>query len=142
MENRAVRLSTPMMMLGQKWLKQHFLPELNGVDVIVGHRADDSYFTFARSFVNNEISLHQLSLAMKFGDLGQQVFLKSQRAFDALKFVKAISVEKEVYYPRRKTRDDMARENYRLIQVENDLNGLFMRDILKEEIMPDDPRLQ
>ena len=142
MENRAVRLSTPIMELGKKWLRQHFLPELNDIDVIVGHRADDSYFTFARAFVNNEISVSQLSMAIKLGGLGEQIFLKSPLAFDALRYVHAIPIERDVYYPRRKARDEMARENFRRIQAENDLNGLFMRDILKEEITPDDPRLQ
>ena len=56
---RSIRISTPTMKRGIEWLNEHFLPEIKHYDAIIGYRADDSYFSFARAFVNNEISLHQ-----------------------------------------------------------------------------------
>ena len=44
--------------------------------MVIGYRADDSYFSFARAFVNNEISLEQLSYAMRLGKLGELVCIK------------------------------------------------------------------
>lgn len=87
MEHRKLRLSTPMMKRGADWLKNHFLLDVTKYDVIVGYRADDSYFAFARAFVNNEISLKQLSYAMRLGKLGEQVVLKSENVFQELRFL-------------------------------------------------------
>ena len=104
--------------------------------------ADDSYFSFARAFVSNEISLHQLSRAMKLGELGEQFVLKSQKAFDKIHFISGIEVSNAVYAPLRQKRDDSARAAYRAELEAEDLSGVFIRDIIKEGILPDDPRLQ
>ena len=53
MNYRRIRLSTPIMRRGAQWLTDHYLLDLDGVDIVRGYRADDSYFSFARSFVNN-----------------------------------------------------------------------------------------
>ena len=116
--------------------------DISQYDVIIGYRADDSYFSFARAFVSNEISLHQLSRAMKLGELGEQFVLKSQKAFDRIHFVSDIEVANAVYAPLRQKRDDNARAAYRAELEAEDLSGLFIRDIIKEGILPDDPRLQ
>ena len=108
----------------------------------IGYRADDSYFSFARAFIGNEISLNQLSYAMRLGKLGEQIVLKSPAAFDAIQFLSYVGVDNTEYYARRKARDDEARAAYRAGLEKDDLNGLYMRDILREELTPDDPRLR
>ena len=55
MNNRRIRLSTPLMRRGAKWLTDNYLIDLRGADIVKGYRADGSCFSFARSFVNNEI---------------------------------------------------------------------------------------
>ena len=45
-------------------------------------------------------------------------------------------------FPKRKQRNDNARAAYREELEREDLNGLFIRDIVKEGILPDDPRLR
>lgn len=142
MKNRKVRISTPVMKRGTEWLYQNFLPDIKGYDAIIGYRADDSYFSFARSFVNNEISLDQLSYAMKLGKLGEQFVLKSQKAFEQIKFKSYESVDSTIYYAKRKTRDETARNDYLSELDKDDIDGLFMRDIIREEVMPDDARLR
>lgn len=142
MENRKFRISTPVMRRGTEWLKTNYLPDINGYDAIIGYRADDSYFSFARAFVNNEISLTQLSYAMKLGKLGEQFVLKSQKAFDEIEFDSYLSVDHTEYYAHRKTRDDEARAAYRTELEKDDINGLYMRDIIREEVKADDPRLR
>lgn len=142
MENRKLRLSTPMMKRGADWLKRHFLLDVTKYDVIVGYRADDSYFAFARAFVNNEISLKQLSYAMRLGKLGEQVVLKSENVFRELRFVGYEAADNTIYYARRKMRDEEARAAYRAILEEEDLDGIYMRDLIREEVKLDDPRLR
>lgn len=142
MDNRKFRISTPVVKRGAEWLRAHFLLDISGYDAIIGYRADDSYFSFARAFVNNEISLTQLSYAMRLGELGEQFVLKSEKAFDAIQFVSYQPADHAQYYIRRKTRDEEARNAYRLELEKEDMNGLYMRDIIREEVQPDDPRLR
>ena len=122
--------------------KKNFLLDLSPYDVIIGYRADDSYFSFARAFLGNAISLQQLSHAMRLGKLGEQIVLKSPAAFDAIRFISCIGVDHTEYYVKRKARDEEARAAYQAELENDDLNGLYMRDILREELTPDDPRLR
>lgn len=59
---------------------------VNAYDVIIGYRADDSYFDYAESFLNNSITVEQLAKAMKLGKLGEQIVIKSQYAFSCLTY--------------------------------------------------------
>lgn len=142
MKNRKGRLSTPIMKRGKEYLLEHYLPDISGYDAIIGYRADDSYFSFAKSFVNNAISLKQLGNAMRLGKLGEQFVLKSPKAFDTIKFLDYTVADNTEYYSRRKTRDDEARAAYYKELENEDLDGIFMRDIIREDIKPDDPRLR
>ena len=131
---RNLRLSTPVMRRGADWLREHFLLDIAEYDVIIGYRADDSYFSFARAFLNNQISLAQLSYAMELGKLGEQFVLKSQKAFDEVKFVSYLPVDNRIYYTKRKARDTEARASYFSAMEEEDADGLYMRDLLREEV--------
>jgi len=141
-QNRKARLSTPVAKRGKEWLVENFLPEYTDYDIIVGYRADDSYFSFARSFLSNEISLSQLGQAMKLGKLGEQYVIKSRKAFDSITYMDSILADNRVYYEKRVKRDKNARATYYKELETDDLNGIFMRDIIREEIKPDDPRLR
>lgn len=142
MEHRKFRISTPVMKRGADWLKENFLIDLSPYDVVIGYRADDSYFSFARAFVNNEISLAQLSHAMRLGKLGEQFVLKSPKAFEAIRFQSFEVADNTEFFPKRKARDDEARAAYRAELEREDLEGLYMRDILREGVQLNDPRLR
>ena len=139
---RKFRVSTPVMKRGSDWLKEHFLIDLTPYDAVVGYRADDSYFSFARAFINNEISLKQLSYAMRLGKLGEQFVLKSPTAFEKIQFVSYEIADNTVYYAKRKARDDEARAAFRAELEKDDIDGLYMRDIIREEVQANDPRLR
>lgn len=47
LEHRKIDLRTPVAQAGSEFLRAHYLLDAESFDVIVGHRADDSYFTFA-----------------------------------------------------------------------------------------------
>lgn len=142
MKYRSFRISTPVMKRGAEWLEDNFLIDLTPYDVIVGYRADDSYFTFARAFVNNEISLARLAYAMRLGKLGEQLVIKSSAAFEKLRFLSYEIADNTVYYAKRKARDEEARAAFRAEMERDDVNGLYMRDIIREEVQPNDVRLR
>ena len=142
MQHRQGRLSAPVAKQGRDYLLQNFLPDFEKYDAIIGYRADDSYFSFARAFVSNTISLKQLGNAMRLGKLGEQFVLKSPKAFDAIRFLGYTVADNAVYYAKRKVRDDEARAAYAKELEAADIDGIFMQDILREEMKPDDPRLR
>lgn len=141
-ENRRFQPTTTVAAQGIEYLKQVFLPDTSQSDVIVGYRADDSYFSFARAFVNNAISLDQLAEAMRLGELGKQIVLTSPQAFAALRFQGCEIARASTYHVLRNERDRTAREAYRRNSAEADLDGLFMRDIIREKVTNDDHRLR
>ena len=141
-ENRKLRISTPAMRRGVEWLQNHFHIDTTSYDAIIGYRADDSYFSFARAFLTNQISLAQLSYAMKLGKLGEQFVLMSRKAFDTVRFEGYEAVDSSVYYVKRKARDEEARFSYLKVLEEAHENGIYMRDITRGEVKPDDLRLQ
>lgn len=141
MDNRRFRVSTPVMRRGVQWLREHFLIDISKYDLIIGYRADDSYFSFARAFINNEISLSQLNYAMRLGKLGEQYVLKTEKAFRQLVFKSAKLADNTIYYALRKKRDDEARNAFFAELEKEDLNGIYMRDIIREEMTSDDIRL-
>jgi hypothetical protein len=127
---------------GLCWLNEQFLPDIREYDVIIGYRADDSYFSFARAFVNNEISLKQLSYAMRLGKLGEQYVLKSERAFLALQFQTYEQASHSEYYVKRKLRDEEARAAYQKELEQEEFDGLYIRDLMREGVTADDERLR
>ena len=86
-------------------------------DIIIGYRANDSYFSYAGDFVNGTLSLSDLSEAMRLGKLGEQVVLKSKKAFDALSFVEVIKAPRKEYFAKYRQRDEEARGKYRQIAL-------------------------
>ena len=123
--------------------RKFFLPPYENYDVIIGYRADDSYFSFASAFLNNTISLAQLERAMFLGKLGEQVVLKSEQAFSHLHFEESIPAERTIYYPRKATRDSEARAAFRAERkVAPVRDAVYMIDILREEWKNDDARLR
>lgn len=141
--NRTYWQNSSISETAKRYLQEHFLPDISGYDVIIGYRADDSYFSFAQDFVAGTISLRQLSSAMRLGELGEQVVLISRKAFGQIAFCGAESVEASRYYPKKMLRDREARRAYRRMkQEEADIDGLYMLDIMREGMENGDPRLQ
>jgi hypothetical protein len=142
--NRTFTISNQIADDARDYLTANFLPDISEYDAIIGYRADDSYFAFAQDFLNNTISLRQLSRAMALGTLGEQFVLKSPKAFDLLTFAGKEAADGEVYFSKRKKRDDGARTEYlkkerRTAQTTDDL---YMIDILRQEMKNGDARLQ
>ena len=126
----------------KNYIKENFLPDISTYDVIIGHRADDSYFSFAQDFVSGVISLQKLVQAMRLGKLGEQIVLKSPKAFAQIQFAGYENADAEEYYIKKNEREREARRQYRRNKKEKaDVNELFILDIMREEIKNGDARL-
>lgn len=139
-EHRLFSIKTPIARKAKQYLIDNFSINVNAYDVIVGYRADDSYFDYAESFINNAITVEQLSKAMKLGKLGEQIVIKSETAFSRLKFDGYSIANKEKYYSLRLSRNNEANNTY--FDILNESNdGLFIQDIIRGNITNEDPRI-
>ena len=114
--------------------KHKYLPALSEYDIITGWRADDSYFRYAEDFVAGRLSLENLEKALKFGDLGQQICIKSEDAFDKRRweFVTAHNAKVEHFYRAASNRDSEARKGYsNLIKDAGARSGTLIDDLLR-----------
>lgn len=139
-EHRLFSIKTPVARRAKQYLIDHFSVNVNAYDLIIGYRADDSYFDYAETFLNNGISVEQLARAMRLGKLGEQIVIKSKYAFSNLKYEGFDVAEKEQYYVLRKARNDEANQLY-LDMLEEDSDGLYIQDIIRGGIKNDDPRI-
>lgn len=140
LEHRLFAIKTPLARKAKRYLLDNFGINVNAYDLIKGYRADDSYFDYAESFLNNGISVEQLAKAMRLGKLGEQIVLKSEFAFSRIQYEGFDVAEKEEFYVLRKARDDEANQLY-LEMLEDDFDGLYIRDIIRGGIKNDDPRI-
>ena len=139
-EHRLFTIKTPVARRAKRYLIDNFGVNVNAFDLITGYRADDSYFDYAESFLNNGISVQQLARAMRLGKLGEQIVIKSKFAFSKIQYEGFDVAEKEKYYVLRKARDDEANQTY-LETLEEESDGLYIQDIMRGGIKNDDPRI-
>ena len=132
LENRKFNVAEGLPQRARAYLLENFIVDYKNYDIIIGYRANDSYFSYAGDFVNGTLSLSDLSEAMRLGKLGEQLVLKSKKAFDALTFVEAIKVSRQEYFAKYKQRDKEARDKYRQIASKPMAeNEIYVLDIIR-----------
>lgn len=139
-EHRLFSIKTPVARRAKRYLVENFSVNVNAFDVITGYRADDSYFDYAESFLNNGITVEQLARAMRLGKLGEQIVLKSRFAFSKLHYEGFEVADRETYFCLRKARNDEANRIY-MEMLEEESDGLYIQDIMRGGIQNDDPRI-
>ena len=141
---RTFKLDSAVALDARDYIIEHYAIDLGDYDIVVGYRADDSYFQYAESFVSNTLPLRSLNLALKLGKLGEQTVVISPKAFARLRFTDVYPVDKNIYYPKFLYRDTKARDAYRkeIKKSKSYRNDIFVLDILREEMSNDDPRIQ
>ncbi len=144
LKNRKFDITSPVGNSAREFILSRFMPNTDNIDVMIGYRADDSYFSFAEDFVNNVISLRDLERAMQLGTLGEQIVLISERSFKQIEFVEQETADYREYYFKRAERDKKAREAYasQKKNLQQLINDIFVLDIIREDMRKDDPRLQ
>lgn len=140
---RTFDLTNDISIQAKEYLLANFYIDVNNYDIVIGYRADDSYFSFARDFINNTIPIRKLIQAMQLGQLGRQVVIVSELAFSKLKFEGFETADRLEYFIKRKTRDEKARKDY-LNGTRNSAtltNDIFVLDIIRRGLKDGDPIL-
>lgn len=142
-KNRTYWENSTVSEMAKKYLADNFMIDTSGFDVIIGYRADDSYFTFAQDFVAGTISYRQLGDAMRLGKLGEQIAMMSEKAFGRIKYISNSPADASVYYKKKKERDRIARKEYRQTKSEAlSPDELFIVDIMRGGMKQNDERLR
>ena len=135
LENRKFNVAEGLPQRARAYLLENFKVDYKKYDIIIGYRANDSYFSYAGDFMNGTLSLSDLSEAMRLGKLGEQVVLKSKKVFKALKFVEAIKAPREEYFAKYRRRDEEARGRYRQIASKPLAeNEVYVIDIIRNNL--------
>lgn len=143
LKNREFDVPSGLALEAKEYILTNFSVDYDSADVIIGYRADDSYFSFAQDFINGTISYRQLNSAMYLGKLGQQFVIKSNRAFERIKFVGYETAESQKWYAKKMLRDRTARREYFNVERNRRQRGdLYIMQIMDEEMMANDPRLR
>ena len=143
LENREFDVPSGLALEAKEYILTYFAVNYQNYDAIIGYRADDSYFSFAQDFINGTISYRQLNNAMHLGKLGQQFVLKSQKAFNHIRFTGYEIADNEAWYAKKMLRDKSARREYFHVERNRRQRGdLYITQIMDEEMTSDDPRLR
>ena len=143
LENRQFETEYGLPSEAKSYLTTRFAVPYKEADVIIGYRADDSYFTFAQDFISGTISYSQLTTAMRLGHLGDQYVLKSCKAFDRIEYVESRPAPRSDWLERKTSRDHAARQEYLGTLRHRRIPGDLRIDrIIDEGIGPDDERLR
>lgn len=112
------------------YLENKYLIDVSKFDVVIGYRADDSYFRFPEAFVRSEITLESLNKIFKAGELGKQYVIISKRAFELLHFLNYEEVfenSRSDYYKRKKGADKIFAD---LLNEDRYSKGTRLRDLV------------
>ena len=143
LENREFDAHSALGYEAKEYIKNNFMVNYSDYDIIIGYRADDSYFSFAQDFINGAISYRQLNNALHLGNLGQQFVLKSEKAFEGIRFIEAVVAECDEWYAKKELRDKEARRDYFDLERNRRQKGdIYIMQIMDEEMKSDDSRLR
>lgn len=143
LQNREFDIPGGLALEAKEYILNHFMIDYENSDIIIGYRADDSYFSFAQDFINGTISYRQLKNAMYLGKLGSQFVIKSKKAFSRLIYKGHIVADKQEWYTKKETRDKTARREYFDTERNKRHPGdLFITAIIDEEMKQGDERLR
>lgn len=140
--NRHVTLVDDVSRDNMEYIRNNFMIDTDGYDIIRGWRADDRYFSAVRRFMNNTMGLDTFENALRLGELGEQAVIKTKTAFERIRFTGAEPVSAEVYLPRYIERMTKADEMFARLEKNTDYTKEILAvDIVRQGMRRDDPRL-
>ena len=116
---------------------ERFGVDTDAADVIVGWRADASYFYIVKAFVRGEIDADCLPELLRLGGFGIQYVVKSQKAYAQLRAAADLRqpVRYDAYHAAYESRDGEARNKMRELIADPSFNRLerLFADLLRGE---------
>lgn len=142
LKNRSFLVNDSLSIYAKEYIISNFYIDISDYDIVIGYRADDSYFAYAQSFINNSLSIESLNKALRLGNLGIQIVLISEKAFKCIKYISSNQIDSKIYNKKYVSRDRKARNDYKKLLVNDVLESTYIVDIIRKEIKNDDPSLR
>lgn len=115
-----------------EWLQKFYI-NVDDYDVIIGFRADDSYFRFPLRFVANDLSFDDLEDVFLSGHLGIQYAFMSERAIKLLTFKKIIVCDEEYLGHYYSALTKASQQFDELLNRPRDPKKKYILDLMREE---------
>lgn len=135
LKNRFFNYSYKIEKESKQWIIKNFNVDTSSYDLIIGYRADDSYYDIVSDFLRGVSTIKQLKLALKAGKLGKQYVLKNKKAFDNLHFKTSEITDTKVFYYKRKERDNNAKYYYEnvVLMINEKKKAITIRNLMEEK---------
>lgn len=114
------------------WLEKYYI-DVNDYDVIIGYRADDSYFRFPIRFISNDLAFEDLEDVYLSGNLGIQYAFMSQKAIDLMKYDGEIECDAAYLGHYFSIITKATKEFDELINRPRDPNKTYVLDLMRKE---------
>lgn len=115
-----------------KWLEKYYI-NVDEYDVVIGFRADDSYFLFPLRFVSNDLSFEDLENVYLLGDLGIQYAFMSEKSINLLKFDQIIECDNEFLGRYPSIVDKASKEFNELLSKPRDPKKTYVLDLMRKD---------
>ncbi len=114
------------------WLEKYYI-NVDEYDVIIGFRADDSYFRFPSRFVSNDLALDDLEEVFLSGNLGIQYAFMSERAIKSLKFSGVIECDTSFLGHYYSIVNQASQEFDIILNKPRDPNKTYILDLIRKD---------
>lgn len=121
----------------REYINKYFSVDYQGVDCMIGYRADNRCFMFAQDFLDNRLSYLSLKSALSGDNSNRQFVLKSNRAFDRVTFTGYETADASEIYPARAAGEIRGIKSIR----PGGAGDFNVSDLLRDEVSPYDTRL-
>ena len=115
-----------------KWLEKYYI-DVTQYDLVIGFRADDSYFRFPISFINNDLSIEDLKEVYMLGNLGIQYAFMSNKAIKSLKFELSFECETSFLGKHLATIIEANKEFDKMLSKPRDINKTYIMDLMRAD---------
>ncbi len=96
----------------KKYVEKYRYKNIDSFDIIIGYRADDSFFRYMYDFLDGVITEEELRDSFQYGNLGLQICLKSEKSFEQLRKVNKVHTVNIGYKQKYINRDKKAKQDY------------------------------
>ena len=136
---REFDVPAPLSQQAKEYINRYFSVDYQGCDCMIGYRADDVCFAFARDFIAGRISYQSLDRYLRSSTANREFVLKSNRAFDRISWSGHEPALMSVSRPAFSAREIAALKKMKTSAGPKDM---FITDMIREEVKPYDPRLR
>ena len=116
--------------------------DTSNADIIIGYRADDSYNEIVEAFLKNQLSIDEVERLFYKGKLGEQIFFKSSKSFEQIKYIGSEKVpmnltetyKEEDAFIKREVGNFLTRRNNQVLIENLDVQkrGLIARTVVND----------